>query len=40
MELRSTWLDAIELVRKEKVAATRVDEQQSAHGQRFFAAAL
>lgn len=39
-DLRSTWLDAIELVRKEKAAATRVDEQQVVHGQRSFAAAL
>lgn len=39
-ELRSTWLDAIELVRKEKLAAVRVDEQPASNGQRSFAAAL
>lgn len=39
-ELRSTWLDAIELVRKGKLAAVRVDEQPALNGQRSFAAAL
>jgi len=39
-DLRSTWLDAIELVRKEKAAATRVDEHAAVSGQRSFAAAL
>lgn len=39
-ELRSTWLDAIELVRKEKLTVARVDEQPALNGQRSFAAAL